>query len=266
MAQHLAGWTASADQAALAPIATLIDQVLTPAQGTGRYLVPNDRNFVWWGYAGGISLVRAQLVTPSLGTKRESMDIVPHKRGTDETITKGGPELWSPPRRIPLIGTESMEVDTTEDGAGATRMTAFIALGPETLPPIPDGEIRRTRLTGTATLTARAWTLVALTPEVTLEPGTYQLVRAFVYSAGAVVGRFVFQGGGYRPGVPAFSGTAEGDGFDFDSEYAQQPYMGYAMGEFTHLTIPQVEMFSISADTTETVYMDIIRTGAAANG
>lgn len=266
MAQHLAGWTGSADQATLAAIATLTDQVLTPATGTGRYLVPNEKPFLWWGMAGGISLVRAQLVTPSLGTKRESLEVIPHKRGTDETLTKTGPELWIPPKAIPLIGTESIEMDTSEDGAGASRMTGFASFGPATLPPMPDGEIRRSRFTGTTTLAARAWSLVTLTPDVTLEPGTYQLVRAFVYSAGGVMGRFVFQGGGYRPGVPAMSGTAEGDGFDFDGDYAQLPIVGYAMGEFTHLTIPQLEMFSISADTTETVIMDIIRTGAAAQG
>lgn len=266
MAQHLAGWTGSADQATLAAIPTLVDQVLTPATGTGRYLVPNDKPFIWWGFAGGISLTRAQVVTPSLGTKRESLELIPHKRGTDETLTKTGPELWVPPRRIPLIGTESLELDTSEDGAGATRMTGFVSLGPDALPPMPEGEIRRSRFTGTTTLAARAWTLATLTPDVTLEPGTYQLVRGFVYSAGAVMGRFVFQGGSYRPGVPAFSGTAEGDGFDFDGEYAQAPFMSYAMGEFTHLTIPQLELFSISADTTETVVLDIIRTGAAAQG
>lgn len=266
MAEHLAGWTGSADQSTLAAIATLVDQVLTPATGTGRYLVPSDKAFIWWGYAGGISLTRAQVVTPSLGTKRESVEVIPHKRGTDETITKSGPELWIPPRRIPLIATESLELDTAEDGAGATRMTGFIALGPDTLPPMPDGEVRRSRFTATTTLSARAWTLCSLTPDVTLEPGTYALVRAFVYSAGGVMGRFVFQGGGYRPGVPAFAGTAEGDGFDFEGDYAQPPIMGYDMGHFTHTTVPQLEMFSISADTAETAVLDIIRIGDAPTG
>lgn len=257
MTTHLAAWQESADQAALAAINTIIDQVLT-RNGAERYLVPEGMNFIHWGYAAGPDLTRAILFSPSIGVRRMNVEVFPHNRA-GETLTLTQPQLWKPSVPIELIPMEELEAQTSEDNAAASQMDVFCALGPAELPPIPSGDIRVNRCLGTATLVARAWSLFSITPDVSFEPGEYALIGAFVNSATAVMARFNFQGQAWRPGVPAFAG-AEADAKDFDPGVVW-PYGGYEMGRFTHLTLPQVEIFATAADTAERVYLISVKVG-----
>lgn len=259
MSTHLIAFQQSVDQAALARINLVTDQILTQFDGT-RFLIPAEYNHIHWAYAGGISLTRAQIHSPSIDSRRMLVEVQPRKRGTDETPTRTALELWMPRRPISLEINETVEFQTAEDGAGATQQTGLIALGRNPLTPMPEGEILYFRATGTTTLTARTWTTVPMTQDQSLPPGTYALVAFYPFSTGIVAARAAFQGGGYRPGVLGIPGAEAGAGGDYaPAEYAQM--MWYLMGTFTHLTFPQFEFFSISADTAETIDYAVIRTG-----
>lgn len=251
MSSHLAAWQQSIDAAALTAINSIIDQVLTRT-GTTRYLVPKDYNFLHWGYAAGPDLTRAVLFTPSLGVRRMNAEIFPHNRA-GEVLTLVAPQLWRPPLPIELVPTEEIEAQISEDNAAASQVDVFASFGPPELPPIPSGDIRVNRCTATAALVARAWTLVSITPDQSFEPGDYALIGMLPNSATAVMARAVFTGQTWRPGVPAVPG-AEADAKDFDPAMLE-PYGGYEMGRFDHLTLPQIEFFATAADAAERVYL-----------
>lgn len=259
MATHLAAWQQSADSATLAAINNVVDDVLTRTSTT-RFLVPPFASRVWWAAALGPSITRAQLITPSLLVRRMNPEIVPRER-TTEAFSLLGQSIYIPKRPLILVPGEEIEAQTAEDAVGASQMDVLAALGPEALPPMPEGDIRIVRATGTTTLVARAWTSVTLTLDSSLESGTYALVGFVASSAGAVAARALITGQNPRPGLPALAG-AEAAAMDFDPALINL-LMYFNMGAFTHVTIPAFQFFSISADTAEVVFLYVVRTGAA---
>jgi len=257
MGQHLAAWFESIDQAALGRITTLQDDVLTPS-GDDRFLVPPEYDHVRWGFATGVNISQARIVTPSLEVMKSDLDILPIGDGAD-LLTISQPAIWIPKRSIPLVPSESIEVQTSEDGSGATTQQVFVSLGTREDPPMADGPIRSVRATGTTTLTAVAWTSVTLTLESSLEAGRYQLVHFVAFGATVVAARWLPQGGGFRPGMYGI-GAASPAQFDFPTDPWDR--LGwYNMLEFTHITIPQIQYFATAGDTAQTVQMYVVRTG-----
>jgi len=263
MPTHLAAWFESIDSATLGRITTVQDDVLTPS-GTDRFLVPGPiaeqapYNYIQFGFATGVNISGARIVTPSLEVAKSDLDIIPLSQGAD-LLTIGQPAIWIPRRYIALDPSESIEVQASEDGGGATTVQAFVGLGTSENPPMPDGEIRSIRMTGTTTLTADTWTACSLTHESSLEAGRYTIVHFAAFGATVVAARWLPQGGGFRPGLWGM-GAAAPDHFDFPTE----PWgnMGwYSMLNFTHITLPQIQYFSTAADTAQTVEMYAIRTG-----
>ena len=263
MPTHLAAWFESIDQATLGRITTVQDDVLTPS-GTDRFLVPGPiadqaaYNFLQFGFATGVNISGARIVTPSLEGAKSDLDIIPLSDGAD-LLTIGQPAIWIPRRYIALDPSESIEVQASEDGGGATTIQAFVALGTDANAPMPDGEIRSIRLTGTTTTVADTWTACTLTPESSLEAGRYTMVHFAAFGATVIAARWLPQGGGFRPGLWAM-GAAAPNHFDFPTE----PWgnMGwYSMLDFTHITLPQIQYFTTAGDTAQTVEMYAIRTG-----
>ncbi len=259
MGTHVAAWQQSADSATLVAINNVVDDILTMTSAT-RFLVPPFAPRIWWAAALGPNLTRAQLITPSLLVRRMNPEVVPRER-TTEAFSLTGPSIYLPRRPLILIPGEEIEAQTAEDAVGASQMDVLACLGPEALPPMPDGDIRIVRATGTTTLVARAWTSVTLTLDSSLESGTYALVGFVASSAGAVAARALITGQSPRPGLPAFAG-AEAAASDFDPSVLNG-IMYFDMGRFTHVTIPAFQFFSISADTAEVVFLYVVRTGAA---
>ena len=257
MSQHLVAWQANADQASLTRITTVTDDVLTP-DGTTRFLVPSDYNQIHWMAASGPSLTDARVVTPSLDVRRENLVVIPREDG-DEQWTLTNPSISVPQRPVQLITTESIEFQTAEDG-GTTQQNGLVSLGPATPTPMPDGDIRTVVATGTTAAVAHAWTSITdLTLETSLEPGRYSLVNFFASSATAIAARVIFQGGGYRPGLPAFEGAADAAA-NVNAEILQRISF-YDMGNFSHITVPVWQYFCQTTDSSFTVVMNIIRTG-----
>ncbi len=257
MSTHLVAWQQAIDSAVFTPINTVVDDVLTRT-GLTRYLVAPNLNRVHWAMALGANITRAQLISPSLQVRRMNPEIVPRRRGA-QTLSTTGPEIFKPYRPMLLTPGEELEADVAEDGAGATQVDVLACLGPDVLPAAPDGDIRIVRATGTTTLTALAWTSVVLTLDSSLEAGTYALVGFIPISTFCLAARAIITGQQNRPGMPGFA-ASESVGVDFDpARYDEIMY--YNMGSFTHITIPAIQFFSSGADTTETVFLYLVKTG-----
>ena len=257
MTTHLAAWFESIDQAALGRITTVQDDVLTPS-GTDRFLVPSDYNHIHWAFATGLNLSGARIVTPSLEERKSDLDINPFTDGQD-LLDSTNPSLWIPERKIELVPSESIEVQTSEDGSGATTQQAFVALGQRENAPMAAGEIRSVRATGTTTLVVDTWTSVTLTLESSLAAGRYQLVHFTAMGVSVNAARWLPQGGGFRPGLPGMNGASP---LQFDWNSSLWHRLGwFSMLEFTHITIPQIQYWATVADTAQTVQMYIIRLG-----
>ncbi len=257
MPTHMVAFFESIDQVALGRINGVQDDVLTPI-GVDRFLVPSAQNHIQWAFASGLNLTGARIVTPSLEVNKSDLDILPFNQGAD-LLSIVSPSIFIPPRFIEIEPSENIEVQTSEDGAGATTQQAFITLGPAQNEPMPAGKIRSIRLTGTTTLVADGWTSVTLTPESTLEAGTYMMVHFKAHGVSALAARWLPQGGGPRPGMFASNGASP-DHFDWNPSLWDK--LGwFSMLEFTHITLPQIQIFATAGDTAQVVQMYAIRTG-----
>jgi hypothetical protein len=164
-------------------------------------------------------------------------------------------ELYDP--AIPLSPTEELGATMSAATAGTAGILVF-ALGPETLPEPPPGRRQIVRCTGTTTLVANAWTTVDVTPEIALEPGTYALVDFYPASATAIAARALIPGQAWRPGKIAHHG-----GTDIQVLRSiglmRRLFPKYNMGLFTHMTTPDFQFFATAADTSQTVFIEIVR-------
>ena len=237
---------------------TVQDDVLTRT-ATTRFMVPAGLKNLYWGFVGGQYLGDAYIFAPSLEVKRFRCRIFPKKVG-DTVLDKDNAELWVPSRPISLKETEEVSlIAQNTSGSASSPTVGVFALGADALPPPPAGDIIIVRATGTTTLTAYAWTTVKVTPEVQLEAGVYSLVGFVPISAGAVAARAIIPGQVWRPGVPAIAGS-EPSALDFEHDLFRVLPL-YEMGRFSHLAIPEFQFLSKSADTTEVVYLYLVKVG-----
>jgi hypothetical protein len=252
---HLAAFYASIDSATPTELNTIVDDVLTRS-GATRFSVPRDFNYIQWAAALGPNVTRARLDSPTLGVQRQTLEIHPRRRG-GSVFTLANPELFLPPTPIPLTPTEELSALAAEDASGASAVYVLVALGPATQPNIPSGQLRIIRAIGATTLTPNQWTTVAVTPEQSIEPGTYELVGFIAISATAIAARAIITGQVWRPGLPALAGS-EAAALTFNRVPLQE-LMFEPMGSFDHQNFPQFQFLSTAADTAETVYLYVIK-------
>lgn len=243
----LVGWSASADQVALAPIAAIpdphvrvnVNDIIVPSA------IPNLVGF----YANGVNITRAQLVSPSL---RRFLNF--ESQPVDISALPLTPFRFTDLRNDPILldGEEALDAQIAESGAGATRMNAFAWLSDGGIEAV-DGDVRSVRFTVAQTLVAFNWTNAAITFDQTLPAGEYMVVGGRMNTAGLLAWRCVFPGNPWRPGgigVQADSG-AEGTIFRWGN-------FG-AWGSFRHNTPPTMDLCSATADTTGTGTLDLIK-------
>lgn len=159
---------------------------------------------------------------------------------------------------IPLVSGEQLNMELSSNPAAAQIQwgVAWLADGP--VKPI-EGPMFTVRATGTATLTAGTWSNVPLTFTEDLPRGRYQIVGMGAISVGCIAARVVFIGGQYRPGV-----LGQGTIATIPNPIFRNGGLGI-FGEFEDTDQPTVDFLSVSADTVEEVYFDLIqvRDGAA---
>jgi hypothetical protein len=219
--------------------------------------VPVDLANVAAVYAIGANMTRAALVSPSI-RRRYPFEVFP----IDAASTPSDPwRLHSAGDAvIQLDPDESLNFQFAESAAGAGRGTGLVWLSDGPIMPDTSGEFFTIRATGSTTLTAFTWTNCALTFNDTLPAGTYDIVGMHCISTGAIAARLVIPQFAYRPGVicstsvNVFSGTT----FRFGN-YG-------VFGTFSHMTPPTVDFLSSSADTSQTVYLDLRMTSGRLSG
>lgn len=248
MAFTMVAWTESVDTAGvLTNIKAVPDQHIT----TEDYdvLVPGFAPNLACVHAEGVNMLEAQISSPTL-RKGLLYDIAPvHAAGISNSDIYPHNRFMSP---IPLTPGEGLRALVAESAVGAVQQTVFAWLMSE-LEEAPAGDIITVKTTATTTLSPYAWSLVKMSFTQQLEAGQYAVVGLRPESAGCLAARLVMPGSEYRPGV---LGSRD------PSTYGKDPFRYGAVGlfgTFEHTFPPQVEFFSFSADTAETVYFDLIK-------
>lgn len=252
---HLSAYSASiANGSVLVQVAAVSDFIIAPA-GNG-FLVPTTVNRLMRVAAFGTNLTRVQLTSASL-RDYAPFDVAPVNVGTLIASPANYADFSDSP--IPLAVNEELDAFGVQSNAGAQRITVGVWWCDGPVRPVQQRAFT-VHWTATATLTANAWSATPITFDNGIPSGTFAIVGSRVISAGACFHRWVPRGGpAFRPG--GFAGQAQSfnpvDGSRW-SDYVQN------WGEwlrFTNTTPPQVEIFSISADTTEEGYLDLVQVG-----
>ena len=204
------------------------------------------------GVASG-SLGVARLSSPSLRDISRPI-LAPVNGNADADAEPGSPPAVLDLRQTPLELTpnEQLNAEANSNTAAAAAQWVILWLSDTTITPVT-GEIVTVRGTNTDTLTADVWTNGNLTLMEDLPVGRYQLVGMRAVSAGLVAARCVFREGGYRPGC--LGCDAEGD---LDSPLFRYGQLG-VLGEFAHNAVPSVDFLSISGDSDQDVFLDLIK-------
>lgn len=247
MAFSIVGWDESQDSATLIEVAALTDQHITINGDNIR--VPSFAPNLFGYYALGAGTTQAQISSPSLRT-RTLIDISPLD-ATAEPEEPSAIHLF-PERMIALTPGENLTFLAAEDTAGADRSTGLIWISDQ-IDALPSGEIETIRATATATLVANTWTVATLTLSQQLRAGRYAIVGMRAEATGLQAARFVIPGSAFRPGCIGYDAVN-----DTENSMFRRGKLGN-WGEFEHTFVPQVEFLSVSADTTETVWLDIIK-------
>lgn len=249
MTHHLIAYSASLDQAAIAPIAAVADPSISVAGNNVQ--IPDFAPYLLGAYGCGVNLTRAQLQAPSLRR------IVNYEVSSLEAAVFPGlipPSFDLMVNPIPLDVAEQMQALSAEAGAGATRMNVIAFLGDGKVEAITD-PIYTVRCTCAQALVAYNWTNGALVFDQVLPVGDYAIVGAAGYSNGLIAFRFVFQGSTPRPGGIGGANTLGNVMF-------KQRMGGWGVwGIFNSTTPPTVDFFSSAADAAEVVLLDLIKVG-----
>lgn len=248
MAFTMIGWRASVNTGgALTEIAALADQHVR-VEGN-NIIVPRGMNNLVFAFHTAATATLAQLASPTL-RRTVLLDIAPINVAA---------EPLSPPAIMPLFNSpivldedEALRALVAGGESTAENKIVLALLSDGDISPVT-GEIFTVRATGSTTLTANAWTNVALTFSQTLPAGRYAVVGMRPESSGCVAARLVFVGGVWRPGAIGTDSVA-----DIQPDMFRHGRLGI-WGEFEHTQPPTVDFLSVSADSSETVYLDIVK-------
>jgi len=255
MVSHLVAFYQAGYNLNDAEINVVKDDVLSRTAAT-RILVPPDLNRIAWGYAASNNLQKARYFTPSLETRRFYAILHPIRVG-GVLPTLDVPRVFVPTTPIELTPNEELSVKVSVGGTANEDIYALASFQVATLPAVPAGEFKIVRATGSTTLVKGEWTSVKVTPDVSLEAGEYALVGFIAISANAIACRVIIPGQVWRPGLPAFPGT-ETQALSASTEYFKL-FTPYEMGRFDHLHIPEFQFLANGADTSEIIYMYLVK-------
>jgi len=243
----MAAWTESQDSAVLVNIAAVPDTHLRVV-GDDIY-VPALSQLAGY-YFCGANFTQGQIDSPSLRVQT-LIDVEPADLADEPASPPTFHDLFSSP--IPLAAGETIRCLMAEDAAGASRVNALLWFSDGPIAPVT-GKIQTLRATGSTTLVAHAWTACPLTFSQTLPVGSFQVVGARFQSTGCRAGRLIVPGYSWRPG--SIGCDADGDINDPRFRYGEAG----VWCTFASDNPPQVEIFSASADTSEVVHLDLIKT------
>ena len=254
MARHMVAFYESAYGITDEEINVVPDSVITQ-DGDTRFVVPANLNKLDFAYASATDLTKARIFAPSAERKRTILYL--NKLSAPLGSTASGDPRCVLHRGYIFDPTEDVSLRVTVGGAAAEDIVGVLQLWDGNEPAIPNGEIRMVRATASVTLTAFKWTLVTPTFDEQLEAGTYALIGFLPISAGCIAARVILPGQVYRPGVMGFAGTET----DALKASRNDIFEKHLYGVFDHKNPPQFEFLSSSADTSEVIYMLLVKTG-----
>jgi hypothetical protein len=249
---HTSAYSSSiANDGALHQLTEIPDSIL-PASGLG--LLSATLPFIMaLGYVG-TSLVRGQFQAPSL---RDYGNI-------DTDPVNVGTAFESPPRvddfsmkPIPAAMSEEWDAFAAQDnGEDAEIETAILWSSDGNITPLPPKKIVQIYWSASVTLIENKWSLIQMVMQQPLAAGTYALVGARCRSAGLLAFRFVPSGSAQaQVARPGGVGVQTEDQLD----WPRQRRGGWGSWlQFTNTTLPQLELFSLSDDTSEEGIIDIV--------
>jgi|ERR1700722_1806138 len=249
---HTSAFSSTITNAGTLQQLTEIPDSILPASGAG--LLSSRLAFLMALAAAGTSLTRAQFQAPSL-RDYGNVDLLPINIGT---------AFESPPRvddfsrkMVPLAMSEEWDGFAAQNNGASSEIESLFAWSSDgNIDPFPPKKIVQIRWTAAITLIANKWSLIQVTLAQPLTAGQYALVGARCLSAGALAFRFVPSGSSsgnvFRPGGIAVQTEDQLD-------HPNQRKGGWGKWlDFTNTTIPQIEIFSLSADTSEEGIIDIV--------
>lgn len=235
----------------LTQIAGVADSIL-PASGSG--LLSSSLAYLMGIGFAGLTAVRGQMQAPSL-RDYGNLDVEPVNIGT----------AWeSPPRfddlsrkMIPLAMSEEWDLLAAQNDAMVSRNEyGFVWSSDGNIDPFPPKKVVQLFWNASVTLVPNKWSLLQIVLSQPLYPGRYAIVGGRMKSAGALAFRFVPSGNptgaAWRPGGIAVQA-------DDQLDWPNQRKGGWGKWlDFTNTTVPQIEVLSISADTSEAGVIDIV--------
>lgn len=254
---HLTGFGETIDAAAVFANIQALADALGMADGDEMIVPALDQvALISAGVTSG-STERCRLDSPSL-RRLSRLDVVPLNGGGDADAEPGSPPALMDFRRNPiqLERDERLQAQVDSDSTAAQFQWALLWLANGPIEPYTGGKIFQARAAGTTTLTVDVWTNGTITFTDALPVGRYAIVGANVRAAGLVAARFAVAGETWRPGV-----LGNDDVNDIESSIFRAGNMGVFL-EFESTLPPTVDYLSISADTAETLILDLVQVRA----
>lgn len=178
------------------------------------------------------------------------IQVVPIGSAVDVT---SGLLVASWPYRPPTFRNQEEVTAFCDTGGTAAKQETLVVSFSNGVDPIPPGEELTIKFTSTTSAVANSWTLLTITLSQTLPEGRYAMLSSELFSTTAQAHRWTFWNQFYRPGLP--SSTAQSNvQFPGVRDYRQG-----LMGQFSNVTLPNLEVLCNSTDNSHTGFMRAIK-------
>lgn len=250
---HLLAYTGSLGNGTDTQCNALGDSVLTITNN--NFLMQRDSRILF-GWAGGATLTDARYNAPSFANYGDVYAHPVHRSAT----AASNPPVWYPDYQpVKVKANEELKVKINDgiSGTGVERVTvlALICGDNDTADPIPDGPIYTFRYTSTTSVTANAWTQLAITWTTTPPPGVYAVIDNHVMSANGIAWRIIFPPRIWRPGNLMNVNQ-------YDNRWnPEKPFVFGSLGYFRVPVYPLIEVLCNSTDSSFTGFLTVKRMG-----
>lgn len=167
--------------------------------------------------------------------------------------TANGLLLASWPFRPFTFRNQEEVVAYVDTGGAASAVETIVASFSNGIDQIPTGEELTIKFTSTTAAVSGAWTLLTITLSQTLPEGRYAMIGSTLQSTNGLYHRWTFWNQFYRPGMP--STTA----YTAQQWPGERDYRMGLMGQFSNVTLPNIEALVIGTDSSHTGFMKVLK-------
>jgi hypothetical protein len=251
---HTTGFYASVDPgAAYTAIAALVPEPQIFVSGNDVH-VPDTTPLVIFA-AGGIASggnSNFRLTAPSLrGVTRFFGAPINGLADADSVLSDPQAVVDRTEAPLPFVPREVINCEINSDPTAVRKQWVLVWFADAAPQQFTGGKVYTARATGTTTLTLGQWTACPITFDDAMPIGTISVVGLRARSSNIIAARIAFVGQWNRPGALGVT----------TAKYTQSPVFRAGnlgvWGTFTVDSIPQIEVFSLAADTAETFELDI---------